>query len=299
MPNKGRLLEGKNCIITSGAHGMGYSIARLFALQGARVAVCGRSAAGVRSGEELAALSPGSFFFQCDMGEADQVKAFADEAIERFGTVDVLVNNVGVNLKQKIKDIDMEVYDWIQRVNLTASVLMLQKVLPNMLDNGIHGSVIHISSMNALSPSPTTAAYSASKGGVISLSLVLSTEVGKYGIRSNVICPGWVATSYIADEVRKAAEEGRSVYEAVGAYDGTSPLMAPGRPSDIANHALFLASDMSSYITGAVIRADGSSVMQAHACEFPGPPQEQALKRAYYDSILEECGLDTWKNRGI
>ena len=74
--------------------------------------------------------------------------------------------------------------------------------------------------------------------------------------------------------------------------------MAPGRPSDIANHALFLASDLSSYITGAVIRSDGSSIMQAHACAFPAPPQEQALKHAYYDSILEECGLNTRKNRG-
>lgn len=290
--SEGKLLEGKNCIITSGAHGMGYSIARLFALQGARVAVCGQNASGVKSGEALAEISPGSYFYQCDMGDPEQVKAFADDAISRFGTIDVLVNNVGVNLKQKVKDIDMDIYDWIQRVNLRASFIILQRVLPNMLDNGVHGSIIHISSMNALSPSPTTASYSSSKGGVISLSLVLSTEVGKYGIRSNVICPGWVATSYIAGEVKKAQEEGKSVYDAVGAYDGTSPLMAPGRPSDIANHALFLASDMSSYITGAVIRSDGSSIMQAHACDFPRPEREQALKHEFYNSILEECGIN-------
>lgn len=291
MSQNGRLLEGKNCIITSGAHGMGYSIARCFALQGAKVAVCGQNPTGVKSGEALAAISPGSYFFQCDIGDAEQVKAFADDAISHFGTVDVLVNNVGVNLKQKVKDIDMDVYDWIHRVNLRSSFIILQRVLPNMLENGIHGSIIHISSMNALSPSPTTASYSSSKGGVISLSHVLSTEVGKYGIRSNVICPGWIATSYIAGEIKRAAEEGKSVYDAVGAYDGTSPLMAPGRPADIANHALFLASDMSSYITGAVIRSDGSSIMQAHACEFPRPPQEETLKHNYYDSILEECGL--------
>ena len=291
MPNNG-LLAGKKCIITSGAHGMGYSIARCFAQQGARVAVCGLSASGVKSGDELSAISPGSYFYQCDMNEAEQVEAFASDAISRFGTIDILVNNVGVNLKQKIKDIDLDVYGWIHRVNLTSSIIILKKILPNMLENGIQGSIIHISSMNALSPSPTTASYSASKGGVISLSRVLSTEVGKYGIRSNVICPGWIATTYIAEEVRKASENGTSVYDVLGSYDGTSPLMAPGRASDIANHALFLASDMSSYVTGAVIRSDGSSIMQAHACDFPNPPNEKALRHEYYDGILEECGIN-------
>lgn len=291
MASEKGLLEGKNCVITSGAHGLGYSIATLFARQGAKVAVCGRSETGIASGAALAEISPGSFFFRCDMADGKQVEAFADEVLSRFGTVDVLVNNVGINKKEKIAEIDMEVFARIYRVNLTSSILLLKKFLPNMLDNGVRGSIIHISSMNALAPAPTTGTYSSSKGAVISLSRVLASEVGKYGIRSNVICPGWVATSYIEEDVRQALEDGRSVYDVLDSYDGTSPLMAPGRQSDIANLALFLASDRSSYITGATIRADGASVMQAHACSFPRPEQETRLKRRYYDSILQEYGI--------
>lgn len=285
------LLAGKHCVITSGAHGLGYSIARLFAEQGGIVAVCGRSETGTASGEALAAISPGSFFYRCDMADGKQVEAFADEVLSRFGTVDVLVNNVGINKKEKIADIDMETFARIYQVNLTSSILLLKKCIPNMLEQGVRGSVIHISSMNAIAPAPTTGSYSSSKGAVISLSRVLASEVGKYGIRSNVICPGWVATSYIEGDVRQALEEGRSVYEVLDGYDGTSPLMAPGRPSDIANLALFLACDRSSYITGATIRADGASVMQAHACEFPRPERERQLKQDYYDSILREYGI--------
>lgn len=293
MGNETRLLEGKNCVITSGAHGLGYSIATLFARQGARVAVCGRSETGAASGEALAAISPGSFFFRCDMADGNQVEAFADEVLARFGTVDVLVNNVGINKKEKIAEIDMETFARIYQVNLTSTILLLKKIIPNMLEKGTRGSVIHISSMNALSPAPTTGSYSSSKGAVISLSRVLASEVGKYGIRSNVICPGWVATSYIEGDVRQALAEGRSVYDVLDGYDGTSPLMAPGRQSDIANHALFLASDRSNYITGATIRADGASVMQAHACEFSRPEKEREWerKRRYYDSILQEYGI--------
>lgn len=293
MNQNRKLLEGKNCVITSGAHGLGYSIARLFAEQGAKVAVCGRSETGAESGRALAKISPGSFFFRCDMADTDQVNAFADAVLERFGTVDILVNNVGINKKEKIVDIDMELFDRIYRVNLISSIYLLKKIVPNMLRNGIRGSIVHIASMNALAPAPTTGTYSSSKGAVISLSRVLASEVGKYGIRSNVICPGWVATSYIGGDVLQAVEEGKSTYDVLDAYDGTSPLMAPGRPSDIANHALFLASDRSSYITGATIRADGAAVMQAHACEYPRPEREKELKQAYYRSILDEYGIHT------
>lgn len=292
MNQNGKLLEGKNCIITSGAHGLGYSIAQLFAQQGAKVAVCGRSETGVESGRVLAQISPGSFFFRCDMEDTDQVNAFADAVLERFGTVDILVNNVGINKKEKIVDIDMEMFARIYRVNLISSIYLLKKIVPNMLENGIRGSIIHIASMNALSPAPTTGSYSSSKGAVISLSRVLASEIGKYGIRSNVICPGWVATSYIGGDVLQAVEEGKSTYDVLDSYDGTSPLLAPGRPSDIANHALFLASDRSSYITGATIRADGAAVMQAHACEYPRPEREKELKQAYYRSILDEYGIE-------
>lgn len=291
------LLEGKNCVITSGAHGMGYSIAKLFAQEGGRVAICGRSPSGEASGRELAQLSPGSFFFQCDMASDEQIAAFADEVIARFGNIDVLVNNVGINKKEKIPEISMDIFDRIHQVNLRSTFLLLKKIIPNMLEHGTGGSVIHISSMNALAPSPTTASYSSSKGGVISLSKVLASEVGKYGIRSNVICPGWVATSYIESDVRQALQTGVSVFDVLDSYDGTSPLMAPGRASDIANHALFLASDMSSYITGITLRADGASVMQAHACDFPRPENELALKHRYYETILREYGIP-WDESG-
>ena len=285
MTKMKKLLEGKKCVVTSGAHGLGYEIAKLFSMHGASIAICGPSDDGEKSAEEFRTYNKDSFFEKCDMSDINQVEIFADSVIEKFGKVDILVNNVGINIKELIVDINMDNYEKVQTTNLKSSVLLTKKIVKNMLDNGIRGSVINISSMNALAPSPTVGSYCASKGGMNAFTQTLAVEVGKYGIRANAICPGWVATTYILKDVKEGLENGKSAFDVLEAYNGSSPLIAPARGRDIANHALFFASDMSSFITGCILKSDGAAIIQAHECEYPQPEDAEEMRREYYDTI--------------
>lgn len=284
--NYTKLLENKKCVITAGAHGMGFAMARLFVKHGGCVAVCGMSDSGIKSEEILRKDSPDSFFFKCDMGNENDVNAFADEILKRFGAVDVLVNNVGINKRSLIKDIDMEDYEKVGCVNMRSALVLTKRLIPSMIEKK-GGSIINISSMNSITPTPTTGSYAISKGGMNSFTKVLSVELGKYFIRANAICPGWVATTQIRDMI---GEDGglEKAYEELGTLDGSAPLLSPGMASDIANHVLFLASDMSSFITGNIMYSDGAAIRQARACDFQKPDNEYGERIKYYNSILKE-----------
>lgn len=286
--NVARLLEGKKCVITAGAHGLGFAIAQVFAHHGAVVAICGRGTNGGPAEQALRAYSGESFFYTCDLSDAAQTKAFGDEVLRRFGVIDVLVNNAGINTRQAVVDIDMDTYERIMTVNLKSALVLMQKFVPAMRQSGRGGTIVNVSSMNCLSPSPTTGSYAASKGGLNALTKVLATELGKYGIRVNAVCPGWIATGAIGQDVGKALQCGGSAHNVLEAYNGSSPLMAPARSIDTAHHVLFLASDLSAYITGFVMKSDGAAVMQAHACAFAQPEDAAALRAGHYDGILDD-----------
>ncbi len=288
----GRLLEGRRCVVTSGAHGLGFAVARLFAEQGGILAVCGRSASGTQAEAQLRETSPESFFFRCDMEDPEQVEAFAGAVLERFGGADVIVNNVGIGNRGKLSQLALDDFDRVQQVNLRASVQLLRRLLPGMLERR-RGSVVHIGSVNSTTPAPGTGSYSVSKGGVLSLSRVLAAEGGKYGVRSNVVSPGWIATSQIARELENASAAGIPPEEALERYHETAPLMSPSRMGDIAAHALFFASDLSAYLTGCEVHADGGAVLQAHRCVFREPEDAPEMRKAYYRTILEELGLES------
>ncbi|MBQ9914548.1 MAG: SDR family oxidoreductase [Clostridia bacterium] len=284
MLNYAKLLEGKNCIVTAGAHGLGYAVADLFASHGANVAICGLRESGAKSAEKLRKLhGTDCIFFQCDMGNMDSVAEFADKVLAHYGTVDVLVNNVGVNRKDRIVDLSLEDMEAVHNTNFKSAVVLMKKCLPKMMEQH-SGSIVNVSSMNSLAPSPTTGSYASSKGAMNSLSKVMAVEGGKYGVRCNVICPGWIATTYMQQEVEEAGGDERVLEN----YNGSSPMIAPARASDIANHILFLASDMSSYVTGTVLRADGAAVIQAQECQFPEPDDAEEMRLAYYRDILDE-----------
>lgn len=287
-----QLLKGKYCVITSGAHGLGFAIAKLFVSQGATVAVCGRSPSGKVSVEMLKKMNCESFFFQCDLEQEGQVEAFAEEVLKRFGRVDVLVNNAGINKQQRLVDMEMEVYERIQQVNLRSSIQLLKYFVPIMIEQKIHGSIVSISSVNSEVPAPRCTSYAASKGGINAISKVLASELGKYGIRSNVVAPGWIATTTIKQNVESCIQKGYGAEEELEKYYDTSPLMAPSRAWDIAGHVLFLASDLSSYLTGATIHADGGVIVQAHQCSFPEPENYFEKRMKYYDTVF---GDPSWE----
>jgi NAD(P)-dependent dehydrogenase (short-subunit alcohol dehydrogenase family) len=278
-----RLLENKNCVITSGAHGLGYAIARLFAEHGARVAICGLAF----SANLLRAISPESFFFKCDLSELNQVDEFGDEVLKCMDHVDVLVNCVGINMREPITEINMEHFDTIQSVNLKAAIQLIGKFVPVMIEKNIHGSIVNISSIHSIAPSAVTGSYAASKGGLNAISRVLALEVGQYGIRTNTLCCGWIATTHIFKELNAIKNDRKKQYAFLEQFNGTAPCLSPARAEDIAQHALFLASDMSSYITGATLMNDGGATIQAHYCDFPEPDDAFDMRRTLYNALLD------------
>lgn len=282
-----RMLAGKRCVVSSGAHGMGYSIARLFAKQGARVAICGRDPSGAESGEKLARISPGSFFFRCDLANKEATEDFADAVTVRFGGADVLVCNAGINRKELVTELCEENLDYVEAVNLRSALRLTKAFLPGMEERR-SGNVLFISSMNALAPSPRTGSYVMSKGALGCLMKVTAVEEGPFGIRCNAIAPGWVATTYLRSDVAAAGGGIRGAEKVFGALTESAPLLSPARAEDIANTALYLASDMSRFVTGVILTADGGATVQAGPMAFPCPENFTELQREYFESILAE-----------
>ena len=280
------LLENKNFVITSGAHGLGFAIAKLFAEQGATVAVCGRAESGEESAAVLRSISPGSFFVRCDMSSREQVAMFADEVLRRMDHVDVLVNCVGVNIRETVCEIDWDHYEMIQQVNLKSAIYLTGRFVTNMIEKGIKGAIVNISSIHSIAPSAITGSYAASKGGLNAISRVLALEVGKYGIRSNTLCCGWIATTYIFKELNALNGQREKQYAFLENLIDSAPCISPARAEDIAQHALFLASDMSSYMTGVTLMDDGGATVQTHYCDFPEPENAFDVRKMLYDAIL-------------
>ena len=281
-----RLLEGRNCVVTSGAHGMGRAVSMLFARHGARVTICGKSPTGEETAGKLRELSPDSFFLRCDLEQEDQVRDFARGVLDRMGTVDVLVNCVGVNAREPATEITMEAFQRIQNTNLKAGILLVGAFVPGMMRKG-KGSVVHISSIHSVAPSLIIGSYAASKGGVNAFSRVLALEAGQYGVRSNVLCCGWVATTQIMGELEKRESSREEQYRFLENLIDSAPCHSPARAEDIANHVLFLASDMSAFVTGATIMDDCGATLQNHYTQFPEPDDVQVLRRQLYDAILD------------
>ena len=142
--------------------------------------------------------------------------------------------------------------------------------------------------MNSIAPSPTTGSYASSKGGMNSFTKVLAVELGKYSIRANAICPGWVATTYIKKDIEDLGGDEDAAFKVLEELNGSAPLLSPARATDIANHALYLASDMSSYVTGYIMYSDGAAIMQAHTCDFPEPDDALEMRKQYYNTIVED-----------
>ncbi|MCL2057332.1 MAG: SDR family oxidoreductase [Oscillospiraceae bacterium] len=271
--NYARLLEGKKVLITSGAHGMGFAIAKIFVKHGADVAVCGRSPSGADSEAELRKTSPDSFFFKCDVSVPEQLDAFCAEALSRFGYVDVIVNNVGINMREPSPSISYDKYDLVQDTNFKPIIRINNNLLPTLIKQGRPGSLIHISTVHAIATVPLMGSYVASKGAMGGMNRLLAVELGRYGIRSNVVAPGGIYTgpgyNMVVDWMKE--NPGKSYKQEVVANMPADPLHGDGslsggsgRAEDIAHACLFFASDMSSYISGMHLMVDGGASYQAH-----------------------------------
>ncbi len=282
-----QLLAGKRAVVSAGAKGMGRAIVLLLAAQGAQVAFCDiDDEAGQTTLADANTLQPGCLYQHCDMGNADEVDAFCQAAKRRLGHADVLVNVAGINDRDLLVEQDPTVFERILAVNLKGALRLSRAFVPGMAAAG-GGSVIHISSVNSTASVPGNTAYAASKGGIEGMSRAIAMDYAACNVRSNVICPGAVYTGELRPWWEGRLEEPLD-YPLLLAHQ---PLNGPGLADNIATTVLFLASDLSSYVTGATLFQDGGGTMQAHRVDaYPQPPD--------YEDIIEQYRVTLDKSRG-
>lgn len=248
-----RRFEGKAAIVTGGGAGIGRAICILLAREGAIVAVADRREDTGRETLALVERSGGQGLFAgLDVSrEAEAVQA-VQLVMRQFGRVDVLFNNAGVELARAVHETTEEEWDQVLGVNLKGMFLVSRCVLPIMMRQG-HGAVVNTSSISGLLGWPESAAYCASKGGVIQLTRQMAVDYAQHGIRVNCICPGTTLTPMI-ERLFNREKDPEASRKSVAAMH---PLGRFARPEEIAEAALFLASEEASFVTGAVLPVDG------------------------------------------
>ena len=243
-----KLLEGKNAIITGASRGIGKGIAEVFAKHGANVAFTYSSSAEAANQleKELQELGVKAKGYKSDAADFKQAEELAKNVLEDFGSIDILVNNAGITKDNLLMRMSEEDFDKVIEVNLKSIFNMTKAVQRTMLKQR-QGSIINMSSVVGVKGNAGQANYAASKAGMIGFSKSMALELGSRNIRTNVIAPGFIETEMTGKLDEKVVEGWR---EAI-------PLKRGGTPEDIANTCVFLASDLSAYITGQVINVDG------------------------------------------
>jgi NAD(P)-dependent dehydrogenase (short-subunit alcohol dehydrogenase family) len=246
-------VSGKACVVTGAGSGIGRAIAVRLAEEGGRVLCADISAPGAAETAGLITAAGGDALdWVADVADPAAVNAMMAAAVERWGGLDILVNNAGVNLPGLLHEVPDEVIDRTLDVNVKGQLYGCRAAIPPMLARG-GGSIVNVSSVNGIVSEPFLTVYSASKGASVMLTKGVALDYAKQGIRCNVVCPGWVDTpiNYAHADLLGGLQH---VYDTI---DSFQPIGRPGEPREIANVVLFLASDEASFMTGAVIPADG------------------------------------------
>lgn len=247
-------LKDKVIVVTGGAGaGIGQTSARRFAEEGANIVLSDSHEARSQSvaasiGEDFGVETIG---VPCDVRQKDQVENLMSRALERFGRIDGLMNNAGINVLSKVVDMTDEQWDLVLDVCLRGTFYCCRAVLPTMIEQG-SGSIISLASTAGLSGSSGSAHYGAAKAGIIGFTKSAAREVAEYGVRLNCIAPGLIMNPFLEKIYPK---------EDLESYLAASPLKRKGVPLDIANAALFLMCDEGSYLTGQTLSLSGGSVM--------------------------------------
>lgn len=248
-----KLLESKTAIITGAAaeRGIGLATARLFAAHGARTALLDIDGDGAIAAART--LGPGHRGYTCDVTDASRCAQVANEVHEEFGSVDVLINNAGIVFSTPIMAIDAQEYDTVMNVNLRGNFHMAQAVIPHMRSRGA-GAIVCISSIAGRVGGGVfgTTHYAAAKSAIFGLAKGLGRELAVDGIRANAIAPGPIDNDFTRGAMTEAMKT--ALAEKV-------PLGRIGRPQDIANACLYLASDLSSFVTGVVLDVNGGMLI--------------------------------------
>lgn len=248
-------LEGKVSVISGGASGIGLGTARKLADFGSAVVVLDiNDSHGLAAVAELTEHGAKALFLHCDVSKHEDCQKAVNRIVETFGRIDILFNNAGIAIRKNAVDLESEEWDLALDVSLKGQYLLTKYAVPYMIRNG-GGSIINTGSGWSLKGGENAVSYCAMKGGTLNMTRAMAIDFGKYNIRVNTVCPGDVDTPMLKSECEQLG----------GSYDENylkscakgRPLERIGSPEDVANTVLFLASNMSSWITGAHIVVDG------------------------------------------
>lgn len=253
-------LDGKVALITGGGTGIGAAIAKRFVADGAKICIVGRRQDYL---DQVAESLPPGTAVKCsgDVSKPEDIERMVATVLTFGGRLDVLVNCAGVSSRGAITDVDPDEWREIIDVNLTGPFLLMKAAIPHMIKGG-GGSVINISSLGGLRCLPSKSAYCTSKAGLIMLTQQAALDYGPHNIRCNVVCPGAVKTSMIEGALSSRAETiGSDATSILDIGSKEVPLRRPAVPNEISGICSYLASDDSSYMTGAVLVVDGGTAI--------------------------------------
>jgi len=243
------LLKDKVCVITGAGKGFGKTLAGVFLQHGAKLALITRSQDDVdQLMKELDSDCNNVHAICGDVSKPEEVNDFINSTVDKFGRIDVLVNNAGMRFRKKFLDITADEFQRVMNVNVTSMFYLCQAVLPHMVNQG-QGKIINMSSVAGTQGLPELSGYVTSKAAIIGLTKSLALEFAEQNIQINALAPGFCKTSYFENFKEKS-----------DLYDFTldrTPMRRWGESEEVANVCLFLASELSSYVTGDVINVDG------------------------------------------
>jgi len=246
-------LKGKNVIVTGGSRGIGSAVVKLFSELGANVAFNYNK--NYRAAEELAEASSGSggkiIFFECDVSNYPEVESFVRKVKDQFNTIDILINNAGIWEYNKIHEMPVDAWRRTMQINLDGVFYFSHTIIRHMKENNIRGNLVNVSSTAGQRGEANYSHYAATKGGIISFTKSLASELGPDGIRINCVAPGWVKTDMTTEAL---AKEGNQILSQI-------PLGFIPDPADIAGPIVFLASDLAGAITGEILNVNCGSVL--------------------------------------
>ncbi|MGW0232259.1 SDR family NAD(P)-dependent oxidoreductase [Actinopolymorpha singaporensis] len=253
---------GKVALVAGGGSGIGRAVTELLAAEGATVVVATNVEDHVRALREELTGTPGEVSaVVADLTRAEEVRRYVDEAAERHGGIDVLVNSAGVQRYGTVEETSEELWDEVLAVNLKAMYLTARFAVPHLRARG-GGSIVNVASVQAYVTQDRVAAYAASKGGILALTRAMAVDHARDGIRVNAVCPGSVDTPMLqwsADLFRGD----RDAEDVLADWGRSHPIGRIAKPAEVAELVAFLAGDRSSFVTGADYRVDGGLLAMA------------------------------------